>query len=388
MAMPTKASMKSSDDAYRLYAKRLFPGGGAAPQSDRVISIRDGVITAISAADSADAGLSDAHYDIIAPGFIDLQINGAGGVLFNDSPDQPGLRQMIAGARQGGTCHLLPTFITAEGDGYLKAMEAVSGFDGPDVLGLHLEGPFLSPEKPGIHPVDAIRKITGADVEALCWFDRRLLLTLAPEEVGANLLSQLHESDIIIFSGHSNSDSETIEKTFKTGLSGITHLFNACSQMTARAPGVVGAALSHHSLFAGIIADGIHVHPTALMLAARAMDGRLFLVTDAMPTYGSDQDGFSLGGRRIELVNGRLQASDGTLAGAHLGLDEAVRNMVTLAGVSLPRALDMASGIPAAVLKLTDSYGLIAAGRPASLTCLTDDLTARAVVVHGHVQQV
>jgi len=386
--MPTGASRKSPEAPFRLYAGRLFQGGGATPQSDRVIEIADGMITGVFAGEGTDADSCDARFDIIAPGFIDLQINGAGGVLFNDSPDQPGLRQIIMSARQGGTCHLLPTFITAEGDGYLNAMKAVSAFEGPEVLGLHLEGPFLSPEKPGIHPKAAIRKITNADIVALSGFEGRMLLTLAPEEVGTDQLSQLHDAGIILFAGHSNSDSKTIEKAYENGVSGVTHLFNACSQMTARAPGVVGAALTHHSLFAGIIADGIHVHPRALSLAAKAMEGRLFLVTDAMPSYGSEHPGFTLGGRSIELVDGRLQAADGTLAGAHLGLDEAVRNMVALAGVSLPQALDMASGIPAAVLGLEGSYGLVADGRPASLTCLSDELKTEAVVVCGQLHPV
>ena len=386
--MPIRASDRSPDDGYRIHARRLFPGQGAAALSDQLIEIRDGVITAIAGMDRAEAGAVDALFEIIAPGFIDLQINGAGGVLFNDRPDQDGLRRIIAAARQGGTCHLLPTFITAGGDSYRQALAAVSACDDPEILGVHLEGPFLSRDRPGIHPAAHIRRITGADLDLLCGFDGRMLLTLAPEEVAPEALARLDEADVFLFAGHSNADSETIETAYENGLSGVTHLFNACSQMTARAPGVVGAALTHHALFAGIIADGIHVHPASLTLAARQMEGRLFLVTDAMPSYGGDGSGFSLAGRRIDLVGSRLQSSDGTLAGAHLGLDEAVRNMVALAGVGLAQALHMASGVPAAVLKLQDRYGQIAAGREASLTCLADDLTAEAVVVHGRLHAV
>lgn len=382
-AMPQQTSRHMQDDVYRLFATRLFPGGGKAPLSNKVVDVSHGEIIAISDAGKINPSHIHSRHDIVAPGFIDLQINGAGGVLFNDTPDVGAIRQMGAAARRGGTCHFLPTFITARRDSYRRAMAAVSEYDGPEILGLHLEGPFLSAARPGIHPPNEIRKITAADIDALCGFEGRLLLTVAPEEVGTEDLSTLRKAGVILFAGHTNSDSEAIEKAYENGLVGITHLYNACSQMTARSPGVVGTALRHDSLFAGIIADGIHVHAGALALAAKCMEGRLFLVSDAMPSYGSDTSGFTLGGQQIDLVGTRLQSSDGTLAGAHLGLDEAVRNMVTLADVGLSQALHMASGIPATVLGLEASYGLIAAGRAASLTCLEDDLTAEAVMVHG-----
>lgn len=382
--MSIQTSNRPPDGVHRIHARRLYPGQGAAPRSDQMIVISKGRIASLASAEGGDAERADAHYDIVAPGFIDLQINGAGGVLFNDQPDHHALGLMITAARKGGTCHMLPTFISAEGDSYWRAMKAVSDCDLPEILGLHLEGPFLSPDKPGIHPQAAIRKITDADIEALCGFDGRMLLTLAPEEVTADRLARLHNAGIILFAGHTNCDSESIGKAHENGLVGITHLFNACSQMTARAPGVVGAALTHPSLFAGIIADGIHVHSHALRLAANCLQDRLFLVTDAMPSYGSKTPGFTLAGQQIDLVDGRLQSSQGTLAGAHLGLDEAVRNMMALAGVDLAMALHMASGVPAKVLGVDDRYGLVATGRDASLTCLADNLTADAVVVHGH----
>lgn len=381
--MSMQTSNRSPDDVHRIHARRLFPGQGAAPLSDQVIVVREGRIASLANAGDEDAGPADAQYDIVAPGFIDLQINGAGGVLFNDRPDHDALSLMIAAARKGGTCHMLPTFISAEGESYRRAMTAVSDCDLPEILGLHLEGPFLSPDKPGIHPKAAIRTITDADIEALSGFDGRMLLTLAPEEVTAEMLERLRKAGIILFAGHTNCTSESIEKAYENGVVGITHLFNACSQMTARAPGVVGAALTHPGLFAGIIADGIHVHAHALRLAAKCLQDRLFLVSDAMPSYGSRTSGFTLAGQQIDLVDGRLQSSQGTLAGAHLGLDEAVRNMVALAGVDLATALHMASGVPARVLGVDDRYGLVATGQDASLTCLDGNLSADAVVVHG-----
>ena len=362
--------------------RRLFTGSGAAPLIDHVIEITDGFVSGISPADEA-AEPADAHFDIVAPGFIDLQINGAGGVLFNDAPNEGTLRTMISAARKGGTCHMLPTFITATGDAYRKAMASVAAFSGPEVLGLHLEGPFLSPDKPGIHPKDAIRPIAEDDIGALVSHQGLILLTLAPEQVTTEQISRLNEGGIILFAGHSNATAEIVSAAAGQGLAGVTHLFNACSQMQAREPGVVGAALADPRLSAGIIADGIHVHANALRVASRVMAGRLFLVTDSMPSFGSPSDSFMLGGQQIKRVGNRLQSGSGTLAGAHLGMNEAVANMVALADVPLAHALHMASGVPAAVLGLDQIYGSIAEGRPASLTCLADDLTPTAVYVHG-----
>lgn len=386
--MREPSSQNLHNDARLLRAERLYPGNGDRPLFDQVIEINDGMITAITDAERVDPALVASRHDIIAPGFIDLQINGAGGVLFNDAPNEETLRRMRDAARTGGTCHFLPTFITAKGDAYLQAMDAVARCDDPEILGLHLEGPFLSPDRPGIHPPEHIRRITDVDILALCGFNGRLLLTLAPEEVDANAITTLREAGIALFAGHTNCDSELIEKSHENGIAGVTHLYNACSQITPRAPGVVGAALAHQTLYAGIIADGIHVHPRALALAAKCMAGRLFLVSDTMPSYGGGIQAFTVGGKRIELVEGRLQSSGGTLAGAHLGLDEAVRNMVTLADVEPAQALHMASGVPAAVLGLQDRYGMIAVGRNASLSCLARDLTAEAVMIHGRYHPV
>ena len=171
---------KSPGERQWIRAGRLFTGGGAAPLADRMIEITDGVVTGIAPAGEA-GGQADAHFDIVAPGFIDLQINGAGGALFNDAPNEATLRTMISAAWKGGTCHMLPTFITAAGDAYRQAMAAVAAFSGPEVLGLHLEGPFLSPDKPGIHPKDAIRTIADDDIGALVSHRGLILLTLAPE---------------------------------------------------------------------------------------------------------------------------------------------------------------------------------------------------------------
>ena len=381
-------------DVLMIRADRMFPGGGVAPLQDRIIAIRNGVITDIMPAEGIRPGGDFPpvrHFDIVAPGFIDLQINGAGGVMFNDTPDTATLSCMVSAARGGGTCHMLPTFITAPGTGYTAALEAVAAWDGPEIPGIHLEGPFLSSAKPGIHPREAIRRMKEDDVARLTAFAEvfsgRLLLTLAPEEADPVHLERLNAAGIILFAGHSQATGSQIAEAVQYGLCGVTHLFNACSQISARDPGVVGMALTDSRLVAGIIADGHHVDPNNLALAAGMMAGRLCLVSDTMPTFGSAMGAFSIGGRQVRLVDGRLQAEDGTLGGAHLGLDEAVRTMVLQAGVSLAAALDMASGVPAGILGLQDRYGRIEVGRPASLTCLDDSLAAKAVLVDGEISE-
>ena len=367
-------------DRYVIHADRLYPGGGRPALSTQRVEIEDGRIVAI---DGGGPGDADAGFDIVAPGFIDLQINGAGGVMFNDAPEAKTIERMAAAARIGGTCHIMPTYITAPGQGYSDALAAVASWAGPEVPGVHLEGPFLSPEKPGIHPADHIRSLEEGDMALLLAHRGRILLTLAPEEIDPDRLERLADAGLILFAGHSDADCETILDAAGAGISGITHLFNACSQMTAREPGIVGAALSDSRFVAGIIADGHHVSPRNLRLAHGLMKERLFLVSDMMPTFGSDITSFTIGDERITLEGGRLQSRDGRLAGAHLGLDRAVRVMIDEAGVDVADALHMASGVPAGVLGLGDQLGTVAVGRSASLTCLNGKFEAEAVAVAG-----
>ena len=371
---------KNMPDRYRIRADMLYPGGGMPPLPDRLVEIEVGRIVGIR---EAGAGDVDAGFDIVAPGFIDLQINGAGGVMFNDSPDTPTIERIVAAARIGGTCHLLPTYITASGSGYRDAMAAVAAWTGPEILGVHLEGPFLSPEKPGIHPAEYIRQPNDEDMALLLAHRGRILITLAPEEMEAGTMQTLADGGLILFAGHSNASCGAVLGAAERGLRGITHLFNACSQITSREPGVVGAAFADRRLAAGIIADGFHVAPRNLRLAHELMKGRLFLVSDTMPTFGSDITSFTIGAETITLDHGRLTSRDGRLAGAHLGLDRAVRLMVDDAGIDLADALHMASGIPAEVLGLEDQFGTVAVGRSASLTCLNSGLEAEAVIVDG-----
>jgi N-acetylglucosamine-6-phosphate deacetylase len=253
----------------------------------------------------------------------------------------------------------------------------------PGVLGVHLEGPFLSPARPGIHPARHIRRMTPEDAARIAAFPHRSLLTLAPEEVAPELIATLVAAGVTVFAGHTEATAEDMARAADRGVSGVTHLWNAMSQLQSRAPGAVGAALTDPRLAAGIIADGIHVHPANLRLAAAAMGERLFLVTDAMATLGAEIDGFELGGVPVRLEAGRLVSPDGTLAGAHLAMDAAVRNMIALGRLPAADALEMASGAAARAIGLGGVIGRIAPGWRASLTCLDAELRAITVMIDG-----
>lgn len=373
-------------DPCRILARRLYPGDGRPALHDRLIGVAGGRIVSVQPAAEAPPDPQAREFPVVAPGFIDLQINGGGGVLFNDAPRVETLACIAAAARLGGTAHLMPTFITDAGSAYAAALAAVDGAIAagvPGVLGAHLEGPFLSPRRPGIHPARHIRRMTDADVARLAAVAHPLLLTLAPEEAEPAQIDRLVAAGVTVFAGHTEATVDDMQAAALHGLRGVTHLWNAMSQIAGRAPGVVGAALTDPRLCAGIIADGIHVHPANLRLAAAAMPGRLILVTDAMATLGSGVSGFEVGGVPVRLEDGRLVSVDGTLAGAHLALDQAVRNMVALAGVSEAAALDMASGAAARALGLDHVLGRVAIGCRASLTCLDDRLHSLAVMVDG-----
>ncbi len=366
-------------------AERLFDGTGGQAERERLIRVEAGRIVEVAPAPATlPAGTVEA--EVVAPGYIDLQINGAADVQFNDTPTPEAVARIAAGARSGGTAHLLPTFITAPGEDYRGALAAVAEARRrgvPGVLGAHLEGPFLSPEKPGIHPHEHIRPMTPADAEAIAAAGPGTLVTLAPERQDTGLLRRLAGAGITVFAGHSAATSEEMAAAVAAGLSGATHLWNAMAPIAGRAPGIVGRVLTDPSLCGSIIADGHHVHALNLRLAAMLMPDRLCLVTDAMCTLAGRTTRFDLFGVPVKLEGGRLTGPDGTLAGAHLAMDEAVRNMVRLAGVEPGLAVAMASRNPARALGLEAELGVVAVGMRASLTLLDGEMRARRVMVDG-----
>lgn len=370
-----------TETGLRLHAGRLFTGEGPLIE-DRVVTIARGRVVKVAAGGARDADLS---VPLIAPGFVDLQINGGGGYLFNTYPCPDTLIAMRDAARRSGTTQILPTFITAPERGYLRAIAAVEtclARAAPGILGIHLEGPFLNPGKAGIHDTAAIRRLEAGDLDCLGRPGPGVrLVTLAPERQAPGTVRALCAAGWRVFAGHSLARPEDIAGAVAEGLAGVTHLFNAMSQIEARAPGLVGAAFAHR-LWAGIIADGIHVHPANLALAHAVLGERLFLVTDAMSTLGSDIGSFDLGARRITLEDGRLTDAEGRLAGAHLAMDAAVRTMVGSRAASLAQALAMASRNPARCIGRPD-LGWIGEGAPADLALLDEALHAIGTVVGG-----
>jgi N-acetylglucosamine-6-phosphate deacetylase len=378
----------STPQGQAVLAERIFDGDRW--HANTAALIRDGRIAGLAAWGEVPSGWPQMQLpagSFLAPGFIDLQVNGGGGVLLNDQPTADGMRAIAHAHRRFGTTGCLPTLITDTRERVQRAIAAarsVSGRDG--ILGLHLEGPFISPQRPGVHRPDLIRTPGAGDLEELCELvgAGRSMVTLAPECVPAGFIRTLVSSGLRVSIGHSEASAAAVTQAVTDGATGVTHLFNAMPPLSARAPGIVGAALSEDRLTAGLIVDGIHVDPISVRaaFAAKGSD-RIALVSDAMPTVGTSLDSFDLFGRTIKLAEGRLSTEEGTLAGAHLDMASAVRNAVTLAKVRLEDALRAASLTPARFLGLDNERGRLAAGTRADLVALTQDMTVVATWVGG-----
>jgi N-acetylglucosamine-6-phosphate deacetylase len=325
---------------------------------------------------------------LLAPGFIDVQVNGGGGVLFNETRTIEGIAAIGAAHRRFGTTGFLPTFITDTPDSMaeaIKAADAAMQARTPGVLGIHLEGPFLNPERKGIHRADLMRAIADSDVAMIDLpAGGRVLVTLAPEKTEPATIARLTRSGIIVAAGHTKADAETIRGAQAAGLTGITHLFNAMPPMMGREPGPVGAALDDRELWCGLIVDLHHVSAVSLRVALAARGtGRMILVTDAMPSVGSAEDHFTLLGESIKRVGGALVNDAGTLAGSDLDMASAVRNTVQHLGVSIEDALRMASLHPATFLRLESELGRIASGYRADLVLLDAGFKVKATWISG-----
>jgi N-acetylglucosamine-6-phosphate deacetylase len=355
------------------------------------VLIEDGRIAAILP--GADPRLKEAHIQdlnglLLLPGFIDTQVNGGGGVLFNDAPTLDTIRRMGAAHAQFGTTGFLPTLISDDLDVIARAIAAVSTAleDGvPGVLGVHLEGPFLSPARKGVHDEAKFRLLDNEAFALLTSLKRgKTLVTLAPEMTTPAMIGRLTAAGIIVAAGHTNATYEDILEAYRHGLTGFTHLFNAMSPLTGRAPGVVGAALINQKAYCGIIADGHHVHPDVLKLVLRTKPhDRFMLVTDAWANIGTDLASFRLQEATIHVRDGVCVDENGVLAGSAMDMSRAVRNAMTLLGASLDDALTMASSAPAAFLGLGRTHGQIAEGFRADLVAADDDLVVRATWIGG-----
>lgn len=373
-----------------VFARELFNGADLPPQPNQLIGIEQGRIATVEPSSEVDANALGATIsDIVTPGLIDLQINGAYDTQFNFEPSVAALARIAEGVQKGGTAHFMPTFITAPGQDYKLALQAAADAieaGVPGILGLHLEGPFLSPKYPGIHDATAIRRMTQDDLEILCAsFPGKLMLTVAPEELPEGYLRNLTDAGVYVFAGHTSADAEIIARAEEDGLRGATHLFNAMTQITAREPGVAGAVLASNDFYAGIIPDGHHVSRENLKIAAKSMPDRLCLVTDAMLTLAGAVTQFELGEHRIQLKNGRLTNREGRLAGAHIAMHECVARMCELTGISLGSAVQMATRNPARALGLDPVLGTIEVGKRASMTLLESDMTPAATIIDGEI---
>jgi N-acetylglucosamine-6-phosphate deacetylase len=372
---------------FALTGARVFDG--ARLVDGCAVVIDDGRVAAVVPQADVPAGIGRREIaGLLAPGFIDVQVNGGGGVLFNDVTTADGIRTIGVAHRRFGTVGFLPTLITDAREklgAALRATEAAIAANVPGVLGVHLEGPFLNPERKGVHEPRFMRPIDDEDI-ALIESARasRIMMTVAPEKVPAATIRRLATAGVVLSAGHTAAPLETIRVARAAGLTGFTHLFNAMPPLAGRDPGPVGAALDDPEAWCGLIVDMHHVSATSLRIAIAARGWqRMMLVTDAMPSVGSPEGSFMLLGREISRRDGRLTTTDGTLAGSDLDMATAVRNTVAALGLPLEAALHMASGAPAAYLGLEAELGRIAPGYRASLVLLDDDLVVTETWIDG-----
>jgi N-acetylglucosamine-6-phosphate deacetylase len=370
-----------------LTGARLFDGETF--HDDAALVIEGSRIVALTSYAERPQGFEtrDLGGGLLAPGFIDVQVNGGGGVLFNADPTADGVLKIAAAFRKFGTVGLMPTLVTDAPELMPRAIAAIkeARTKDPAVLGVHLEGPFLDPRRKGAHEARYIREITADDVELIASADcGAVMLTLAPNRVPVETIRALSERGVLVSLGHAEATHAQARAALAAGARAFTHLHNAMSPLMGREPGMVGAALTDSESFVGIIADGVHVHPATLQLsfAAKRRD-RFMLITDAMPTAAGGPDRFCLQGRWIFRAEGCLTLEDGTLAGADITMDTAVRYAVGEAGVTLAEALIMASRTPAAFLRRGNELGRLAPGYLASLVHLDENLRVRETWVEG-----
>ncbi len=324
----------------------------------------------------------------LMPGFVDVQVNGGGGALFNDKRDVATLRTIAAAHRKFGTTSLLPTLISDDLPVVAEAISAVRDAivaKVPGIIGIHIEGPFLNEVRKGAHDAGKFRSLDKSSVDLLSSLDvGRTLVTLAPEMNEMAAIAALAARGVVISAGHSNASFAVMQDALRHGVTGFTHLFNAMSPLGTREPGVAGAALHHQSSWCGIIVDGHHVSPVTLQLALRCKRrDRFMLVTDAMPSVGTYATAFTLQGREILVRDGKCIDAQGTLSGSALDMAGAVRNTVKLLGVELAEAARMASTYPAAFLGLDREIGRIAPGYRANLVLADDELNVLDTWIDG-----
>ena len=369
----------------RFHAKRLFDGNNFF--DDQVLTITDGVISAI------DQNINEVDIKskgLVVPGYIDLQVNGGGGALFNDSPSVEKLKTIMSAHAKFGTTAMMPTLITDKVEVMAQAAEAMAEAireKVPGIIGIHFEGPHLSLAKKGTHCAELIRPISEAEWQVLSRKDiGQVMVTLAPETVSVHDISRMVELGIKVSLGHTNADFEAAQKAVDAGATGFTHLFNAMSPFNGREPGVVGCALLNDNTQCGLIVDGHHVDYASCQLAIKTKPaGGIFLVTDAMPPVGTDMKEFPLYDRTVYVENGKLTSTTGELAGSSLDMATAVKNTHISLNIPLGESLRMASMYPAQYLYANEQLvrGELKVGLQADMVILNDDLSVIETWIGG-----
>lgn len=327
----------------------------------------------------------DINGNLIAPAFIDLQLNGCGGVLVNDNLSVETFKIMNETNIKYGCTLYTPTLITCEDkkiERALQVMEEIEDLENLGVLGLHIEGPYISKNKKGTHREDLIRVLSDEMIDKISK-SKTAIFTLAPENAKPEHIKTLVDRGINVALGHTNATYEMVMKKKPYGITLATHLYNAMSSFTHREPGVIGAVLNSEDIRAGIIVDGFHCHYASVRIAKKMLGERLYLVTDAASPAGTDMTEFMFEGKRCFHKDGQLRNEEGSLAGSVLTMDQGVRNLVEHVGISLEEALRMASLYPAKAVNIDDRYGRIASGYTADLVILDEKIKLTDVIVKG-----
>ena len=373
-------------------ARVLLDGGFASGQVVLVDGERIAGVVPEGDARAAGAQYEDLKGAWLLPGFVDVQVNGGGGVLFNDDPSVETIRRIGAAHRRFGTTSFLPTLISDDFSVIARAIAAVRDAITqrvPGVVGVHIEGPFINESRKGAHDPAKVRDLDAEGVALLSSLKvGRTLVTLAPEMTQPETLRTLANAGVTVSAGHTDATYDEMTQGFRHGVTGVTHLFNAMSPFGHREPGAAGAALDNPDVWCGIIVDGRHVHPAALRIALRSRPAeRFMLVTDAMPSVGAADSSFMLQGKRITVKDGVCVDEAGTLSGSAIDMATTVKNAVRMLGLPFERAVRMASTYPAQFLGAGNELGHIAPGYRANLVAMDEGYQVLETWIDGASQR-
>ena len=357
---------------------------GTQIRNNAVVVVEEGKIIAVQDEIPVDADIIDLGGNNIAPGMIDIQINGGEDLYFSEEPNQAALQDICDSSLKYGVTHVLPCLISSPKEKILQAIETIQNFraKNPGVIGLHLEGPFINPEKRGAHSATIIRKPTNAELEEIIRYGKHAIkmITVAPEMFTEDQLDMLLESGIAVSAGHSNMNYEQAQYYFNKGIKLVTHLYNAMTQMGHREPGIVGAVFNNDTVYAPIILDGAHCHYAAAKIAYTIKKDKLFLLSDAA-FLGRKKQSFDSPLLDATLVDGFYRNREGNLAGAAISMVEAVQNAINHLNIPMAEAVQMATLNVANAIEMQSSLGKIEVGYPATFICFDNDFSACKTIV-------